>query len=183
MAAHAAKRQILARAAGVAPEALAFAVSPWGRPELAAPAGLHFSLSHAQAHGALAVSRRGPVGVDVEEIRPVEPEVAAQFFSAAEQAALARLPPAQRLQGFYRCWTRREAVLKALGRGFSLPPETFDVTLAPGEAPRLLRFRGDALAPARWRIVHFDAAEDAPGAVAAPAPDARVAIRRWPEQA
>jgi 4'-phosphopantetheinyl transferase len=78
-------------------------------------------------------------------------ETADRLFSARERADLHRLAPGQWIEGFYNCWTRKEAFVKALGRGLSHPLDSFDVSVAPGERAALLSPTGqwsiEGLAP------------------------------------
>lgn len=184
VAAHGAVRCILGKTMGRDPADLVFTANPWGKPELALPGAPFFNLSHTDDLGALAIGWRCPVGVDIEQVRPIEPDVAKLSFSPAEQAELARLHGAEWLQGFYRCWTRKEAVIKALGLGLAQPLDAFDVTLAPDAPPLLLRLEGQPAAPAQWQVAHFQPADDILGAFAAPVSGHRLAFRRWtPDQA
>ncbi|GGM15633.1 hypothetical protein GCM10010129_69820 [Streptomyces fumigatiscleroticus] len=94
---------------------------PHGRPAVAGPAGadLHFSLSHSGGLALLALARV-PVGVDVERVPgPALAEDAARSLHPAERAELARVSPGSRPGAFARCWTRKEACLKATGEGLS----------------------------------------------------------------
>jgi 4'-phosphopantetheinyl transferase len=81
----------------------------------------------------IAITRVGAIGVDVEALTPFGDlaAVARRWFSPTEQAALSALPPDRRLAGFYRLWTRKEAVVKALGLGMTLPLDRFSVSAAP----------------------------------------------------
>jgi 4'-phosphopantetheinyl transferase len=81
--------------------------------------------------------------------------------------ALAALPQSQWLQGFFRCWTRKEAVIKALGLGLSLELAAFDVSVAPDVPPALLRLAGEADASVRWSILDASRRSDVVVAVAA----------------
>jgi len=142
IAARAVLREILGGCLDADPRALAFTYGDKGKPALAAPAGsldLQFSLAHS-AHLALyAVTVGGPVGVDVERLRLLSDmdQIAERTFSRQECAVLRGLPVPLRPAGFFNCWTRKEAYIKALGFGLSYPLERFSVSLAPGVPARL----------------------------------------------
>jgi 4'-phosphopantetheinyl transferase len=106
---------------------------------------LRFNISHSYGLGLFAFARGAEIGVDVEQVRPevASAEIAERFFSPHELAAQHTLPNAQRAEGFFNCWTRKEAYLKARGNGLSIPLGSFDVTLAPGEPARLLEVRAE----------------------------------------
>ena len=94
------------------------------------------------------------MGVDVERIRPdrADEEIAERFFSPLEVAALRALPPHLRLDAFFNCWTRKEAYIKARGKGLTLPLDQFDVSLAPGEPAALLHTNGDPQEASGWSL-------------------------------
>jgi 4'-phosphopantetheinyl transferase len=154
-----------------APGELQFIYGPAGKPALAGPqsSALHFNLSHSGALLVLAVTRAGPVGIDVEHVRPLsEAEtIADRFFSSDESAKWKRLPPDQKTAAFFNLWTRKEACLKALGHGLSddLIRQT-EVSFAPGEAPRVLALSGNAPAAASWTLRELLPASGFAGAVA-----------------
>lgn len=108
-----------------------------GKPALAAPARLHFNLSHSRDVGVVAISEDAELGVDIEQIRPMSDAaaMAAAYFTAAEQAALAacstEFGDAARDRAFFICWTRKEACLKALGIGLYLATGGFEVGIFP----------------------------------------------------
>lgn len=137
--ARAALRQILATTLQVAPDALRFGYGPQGKPRLVDGA-LCFNLSHSDELALVAVARGREVGVDVERMRAARDaaRLARRFFARNESDALMALPPAQRLAAFYRCWTRKEAYLKARGDGLSLPLDAFEVSLDPDAPAKLL---------------------------------------------
>jgi 4'-phosphopantetheinyl transferase len=137
-------RQLLGERLGVAPGSLQFVYNPHGKPALARRPGqrdLRFNVSHSGELAAYAFAEGRDVGVDVEAVRelPDADDIAMRFFSRRERAAYMRLPARERPQGFFNCWTRKEAFIKALGEGLSHPLERFDVSLAPGEPARFLR--------------------------------------------
>ncbi|MCP5111473.1 MAG: 4'-phosphopantetheinyl transferase superfamily protein [bacterium] len=121
-----------------------------------------------------------PVGVDVEFPRsgPLRDGVADRFFSGREVAALRSLPVDEQRAAFYRCWTRKEAFVKAKGKGLSYGLDQFTVSLLPGEPAALLETVAEPGEAARWRLHHLDPGPGYAGAVAVPAGVIRV--RLWP---
>jgi 4'-phosphopantetheinyl transferase len=154
-------RRVLAGYTGQRPGDLRFDYGPQGKPFLTD--GPAFNLSHAGGWAALAVAHDTvDLGLDIEAHRPVEPAVAERFFAPAEIAALAPLSGAAWQVGFFRLWTRKEAVIKALGTGLSHPLDAFDVTLGP-EA-RLSRIEGGRVAD--WLLQDLGPGAGMQGAVA-----------------
>lgn len=143
-------RRVLATYTGSPPEALDFATNKQGKPRLAS--GPHFNLSHSQGTAALAVCADHAVGVDIEYWRMVEEGVAHRFFSPAEISELSTLPAGGFEQGFFRCWSRKEAVIKAVGLGISMPLDSFDVTLSDGDNARLTRIEGTGSQARDWHL-------------------------------
>lgn len=171
-------REILAGVLGTTAAALRFSYSSHGKPSLlAASAPLHFNLSHSQGLAALGVSRTRELGVDVEHERPLKEEIAKRFFSRREVETLRALPEAEQLSAFYRCWTRKEAVVKAIGEGLSRPLDSFDVTL-DADAARLLRMDGEVDGPQVWQLAHFAPAAEFAGAVACRTGGGALVVRR-----
>jgi len=168
---HANMRRILGSYLGRLPESLVFGEDAGGKPFLADDAsGLRFNLSHSKTLAVLAVALDMEVGVDVEDIRPIESDVAKRFFSPREVASLATLEKPQSwsewLDGFYRCWTRKEAILKAEGAGLRTPLDSFDVSLLPDEPVALLDARAEAKLTCNWHLFHFSPADGVMGALA-----------------
>lgn len=148
-------RMLLACYLDLAPEALRFYYGAYEKPYLAG-VGLQFNLSHSGALAFLAVSATTEVGIDVELVTEENDlsreRIAERFFSPNEVAALRALPAAQQSHAFLRCWTRKEAFIKARGDGLSLPLDSFDVTLDGGHPPRLLRTGWSGEEPGEWRL-------------------------------
>jgi 4'-phosphopantetheinyl transferase len=155
-----------------------FRTNQFGKPELMDGDRLCFSLSHSQSIAALAVTREGPVGMDVEDVRPIENEVAAAYFSAAELSDLSGLQGDAWLLAFYRCWTRKEAVLKAEGVGLHRALNGFDVSLLPDAPAELLRSRVHFSYP--WKLYDTSPASGTIGALATSHDDAKVACFSFP---
>lgn len=139
------------------PAILDFCYNEYGKPSLRErfnSQDIRFNYAHSHGVVLCALARGREVGVDVEHIRP-QPEhehIAAQFFSARELAALRALSVAQRQRAFFTCWVRKEAYSKGVGRGLSLPLHRFSVTLAPGDAPRVIDAQEDPDEAAHWSL-------------------------------
>jgi len=148
-------RTILGECLGVDAAAVEFQYGAHGKPSLAAD--LAFNVSHSGELALIACSRRGEIGVDIEEIRLLTDAdlVASQFFSPREVARLRALPLGMRNEAFFRCWTRKEAYVKALGEGLSRPLATFDVTFTAGE-PAMLTVDHDEQETKRWSLTALD---------------------------
>jgi 4'-phosphopantetheinyl transferase len=134
-------RQILGRRVGRPARELRFAYGSYGKPSLADNAdGIEFNLAHSADLAVLAITPGSAVGIDLEyQQRRFDLDgIARRFFAPGEVARLEALPPAARPAAFFRCWTRKEAYLKAHGAGLSVALDSFEVTFAAGEPPRLL---------------------------------------------
>jgi 4'-phosphopantetheinyl transferase len=157
VAARALLRAMLAGYLSVAPVDLHFSYSKKDKPSLGgahADSGVTFNVSHSGGIALYAFARRRDVGIDVEQIRrdfDVE-TIARRFFSADEQSQLADLPVAERVDAFFRCWTRKEAYVKATGDGLSIPLAQFDVSVGPGNIDALLATRVDSSEAKRWLL-------------------------------
>lgn len=159
--ARAALRSVLGHYLGVTPAQVQFHYGPQGKPELS-PSGqsaLRFNLSHSGDYALLGVTAQAEIGVDIELARPDfgTLEIARRFFSAQESSLLGALPAEQRCAAFFDCWTRKEAYIKALGGGLSIPLDSFDVAFVPGSQPALLRVVNSPQETARWRIYDLKA--------------------------
>jgi 4'-phosphopantetheinyl transferase len=164
-------RTLLGRYLGMAPDELRFDYSPFGKPSLAtglATRPLQFNVSHAGELVLIAVAAGRTLGIDVEHIRTdiAVGEIAERFFSAHERDALATLPGDLQQQAFYDCWTRKEAYIKAVGDGLSLPLDQFDVAFLPGEPARLLATRPDPAEARRWSLRELQVADGYKAALA-----------------
>ncbi|MGB8510348.1 MAG: 4'-phosphopantetheinyl transferase superfamily protein [Pyrinomonadaceae bacterium] len=154
---HGVLRDILSRYTDRAPQALRFDYAEYGKPYLAkgyGADGLRFNMSHSHEVGLYAVTLHREVGVDVEHMRAdfAREEVAERFFSRAEVEALRTLPAHLRTDGFFNCWTRKEAYIKAIGEGLNFPLDQFTVSLEPGETAMLLDVAGKPQEATRWSM-------------------------------
>ena len=169
-------RAVLSRYVEVRPEELRFSYGAFGKPALVGD-GLRFNMSHSHGLALFAVAADREIGVDVEHVRAdfATEEIARRFFSRVEVAGFNALPQEEQVAAFFRCWTRKEAYIKAIGRGLSEPLDAFDVTLAPHEAPGLLRAEGQDVS--RWSMFNIDAGDDYAAALLVESPVS--CVRLW----
>jgi len=133
VASHLALRQALSEYTGLQHAELHLSKGSFGKPSLTGHARTQFSLSHSQGLALIAIGGRGPLGADIELLRPVPDAavLAAEHFTRREQEALAALPVHERDRAFLTCWTRKEACLKAIGVGLLVSSQSFEVGLEP----------------------------------------------------
>lgn len=179
-------RMLLGRYLQTAPERIQFTYGPQGKPALAGPfaqAGLEFNMAHTQDLALFAVTRAGPVGIDVEEVRSLADaeELVARFFSGRESAAFRKLPEEQKPPAFFNLWTRKEAWLKATGEGIVHSLHRVEVSFLPGEPARLLSLPEPLARSAHWGLHDLAPAPGFAAALAIAAGEARLRCWRWPE--
>lgn len=178
-------RKILGGYLCIPPNTVSFVYGPHGKPELNPEdhSDLFFNLSHSGDLGLLAVNRTCPIGADIERTRGDRHflKLAERFFSAREFAELRSLPAEDLVQGFYSCWTRKEAYLKAIGTGLATPLNAFDVSLKPDERAALVAQRLDPSEPERWDIRDIDVPAGYRAAVVTGWKSPAIIIREWHE--
>jgi 4'-phosphopantetheinyl transferase len=186
--AHGWTRRILGGHLGVPPSDLEFESGESGKPRLHRPdraAATEFNLSHSGELALLAVTREARVGIDLEtRNRRVEYlDLSERFFSPSEREALAALAHDKSLlaAGFFACWCRKEAYLKASGHGISRGLHHFDVSLTPGLPPRLLADRLDPGATTRWAFAEVNVGAGYSAALVAETPLEEVVMHEAPE--
>ena len=159
-------RYVLARYLEAEPETLRFSYNSYGKPSLVHERSLQFNMSHSHEVALVAVTREAAVGVDVEHIRSdfASEEIATRFFSRLEVETFSSLRKEERVAAFFRCWARKEAYIKAIGKGLSQPLDGFDVTLAPSEPAALLRRGEDDTVT--WSMRDIDVGSDYASALA-----------------
>lgn len=167
--AHAALRHVLAAWCDRAPERLVFAAGAHGKPHLAGSAGsrpVRFNLSHSGGIALLALCEQYELGVDVEVMRAVNPEIAEEYFAPRERAALAQYSGDAWLQAFFRCWTSKEALLKGEGLGLNVPLDAFEVVVNPAQPPAIVSIAPRAAIQPGWRLFDVSPAAHAAGTLA-----------------
>jgi len=169
--AHARMREILSKYLDIPPEEIAFAYKRYGKPELEPtinPSGLSFNLSHSEAVALLAVSDGFEVGVDVEQVKrnAATEEIARRFFSPREIEMLISQPENLHAKAFFRCWTLKEAYIKARGEGMSIPLHEFEVDFLSESQPKILDVDGDEEGLTHWSLFHLEPMVDYVAALA-----------------
>lgn len=170
-------RVLLGRYLTADPKGLTFSYGAYGKPSLEIETPLRFNMSHSHGVALYALTEGRDIGVDVEFVRAdfTTDDIARRYFSPFEANSLCGLPSEDRVDAFFRCWTRKEAYLKATGRGLSQALDGFDVTLRPGESAALLRTEDGA--HERWTLSDIAVGEGYAGAVAVEGKVTR--IRYW----
>lgn len=182
VAARAVLRHLLAHYAGCSPDQLCFAYGAHGKPHLADDGSLsqlEFNMSHSGDVVLYAIARGRAVGVDVEHLRARGNymRIAERFFSIEEYEALSALPEEDRPRAFYRCWTRKEAYVKARGDGIAAGLDSFSVSL--DERAALLRSDEGTGETARWNMSSLQLGEGYIGALCAEGSDGGIAQFTW----
>jgi len=153
------------------PASVKIETAEFGKPVLAssADAWLCFNVTHSATQALVAIGRERRIGVDIEQVREELDHSALmqKYFAAEEQAELAQLPSPDRLRAFFDCWTRKEAYLKATGRGLLTPLDSFVVSTRSDAPNALISVEGDSLAAAGWTLHDVPVAPGYSAAVAA----------------
>jgi 4'-phosphopantetheinyl transferase len=165
----AALRALLGSYLETQPAEVGFTYGPQGKPALAdAACPLRFNASNSGELAAYAFTTGCEIGVDVEQHRPLHDfeSIAQRFFSPEETAELLELPASEKTSAFFHCWTRKEAYIKAMGGGLSIPLDSFRVALRPDAPPRMVSLGGSEDAARGWTLHSFDPGPDYAGAIA-----------------
>jgi 4'-phosphopantetheinyl transferase len=151
---HGVLRYLVGRYLNLDPARICFVYGDKGKPAVSSAANLQFNLTHSEGLAAVAFTAGCQVGMDVEHIRPVAEmqQIADRYFGSEEAAELMLLPENERERAFFRCWTRKEAYIKAIGDGLSCALDSFQVTLLPNMPPRLIHIGGDRIAAEMWSL-------------------------------
>lgn len=173
--AHLVLRDVLARYLRRPPGAISFRKNAFGKPFLdhaKEDNTLEFNLSHSGRLVVIGICAGRRIGVDIEQIRPIEEtqSIAEAYFTSRECAFIVGQHPSARNHEFLRCWTRKEAYVKAVGKGFSIPLNSFDTLLESGP-------RSDD--GATWQLTNLDLREGYVAAVAIETGAARLAHFEW----
>jgi 4'-phosphopantetheinyl transferase len=187
--ARAVTRTILGWYLRIPPKRVEFWYGPYGKPSLAAAYEenrLTFNLAHSHELMLCAVTRGRDLGIDIEHIQMINDIdlITETVFAPGERANLRALGSDHKLRAFYACWTRKEAYIKATGRGLSQQLDRFEVSVSPDEPPALLRVEGHPHEARRWMLIELSPTPEYAAALAVEStthPSWRLHCSQWPD--
>ena len=171
-------RILLSKYINLAPQKITFSLGARGKP---AVAGLGFNKSHSAQLALFAIGTGGEIGVDVEALRelPDASSISERYFCPSEAHELLSLTnPAARQAAFFRCWTRKEAYMKATGDGFYISLNEFQVTLLPEHPARFVHIGNNYEVASQWTLHHLDPVAGYVGALAYAGPPRTLHMRQ-----
>ena len=182
--AHGVLRQILSRYVDRAPEEIRFAQNAYGKPflvDLDDRGHTHFNMSHSGDAVLVALTRGRHIGADVERIRPLYDfaGIAKYNFTPQECVFIKSFSAEMQPNAFFTCWTRKEAFIKAVGKGLSIPLNTFDVSIPPGQPGLKLAAPKESPGIDAWWLADLTAPEGYAGAVAVEQGFDRLVYTAW----
>jgi 4'-phosphopantetheinyl transferase len=182
IAAHGCLREILAAYLDIDPHEVPFAIDADGKPRiepLLRTNTLQFNMTHSAGLALYAVAQSCALGIDIEYVRPISraDDIVKWNFSLMEQAAWSGISASDKTLAFLRCWTQKEAYVKATGLGLSGSLACFSVSYCPNDEVRLLEVEGSPSEAERWSLYELIPAIGYIGALAVH--KSCVALRRW----
>ena len=152
-------RNLLGGYMGMKPNEIQFTMGPSGKPEIAqrlqtSHDPIHFNQAHSGHLGIYAFCRNRRVGVDIEEVRPFPDmdQIASLLFSTQEMAVFQSLSTKERQRAFFSAWTHKEAFVKALGKGLTLPLNHFEMSRAHGSLSRIVQNHDHSAKSLEWFV-------------------------------
>lgn len=147
-------RCLLGRYLDIHPTDIRLIYGSKGKPVLEAGSRLQFNMTHSGSFAAVAITADCPIGSDLEQIRPLPdiPQIASRFFCSEEAEEIMSLLPGQRERAFFRCWTRKEAYIKAIGDGLSAPLDGFRVTVLPNTPAKFVHLGHGTTEADAWTL-------------------------------
>jgi 4'-phosphopantetheinyl transferase len=181
---HGILRRLISQYVAIPPKELVFLKNPFGKPYISPVINtqkIQFNISHSKEGIIIAISKGNELGVDLEFARDTIPilEIAQRFFSPYEYQVLLATPASFRLLSFYRCWTRKEAFIKAKGKGLSIPLDSFDVTVSPDQPPQLIRSSLDPSDLEKWKLREIDTWPNYLATICIEGKDHQFVIKHW----
>jgi 4'-phosphopantetheinyl transferase len=186
IAAHGILRVILSRYLHIDPDQLRFYTNDFGKPFLnqpTEPETLRFNMSHSNGLALYAVSHDREIGIDLEYLRPIDnaEQIAERFFSPREIEQWRTLPGHRQNEGFFHCWVRKEAYIKAIGKGLFQPLDQFDTSLSPDGPSTPLHSSKDPRKKIPWSLMDIHAHPDFAAALSVEGHDYQLKCWQWSE--
>jgi len=143
------------------PENIKFSYTKYGKPYIE-NVNLYFNLSHSSKHFVYAFGGNKNIGIDTEFIKemPDALEIAKRYFSEYEFSEIVKASKQNINKSFFKCWTRKEAFIKAIGEGLSYPLDSFSVTLNPEDKPEILWINNMKDETKHWSLYNLDFRRD-----------------------
>jgi 4'-phosphopantetheinyl transferase len=160
-------RDVLARYLQIAPFEIIFSLGERGKPFIQG-GDIEFNMSHTEDLALIAITRAHPIGVDIEFLKSSKyhDSIVQKNYSSQEFAQYQALPENEKLEAFFRGWTRKEAYIKAIGLGLYYPLEKFTVDLCSKEDKAMLSIENSHERAKSWLLPSFWVDEKIIGAVA-----------------
>lgn len=182
--AHGALREILSYYLGIKPNEIIFESTSFGKPIITDNQNndnINFSLSHSDELVLYAVILNRQIGIDVERIRNTIDvlQIANKFFSSNEIAILNRAKKENLYKIFFQFWTRKEAIVKGLGKGLSFPLEQIDVSLINGKFLSPVKLFGEYKENLKWYVQDLFPEQDYVAAIAAEDNDYKISYLHY----
>jgi 4'-phosphopantetheinyl transferase len=133
---------LLGKTLGVEPSHIRYYENEYGKPFVEGRGAIHFNLSHSGSWVVMALDSQ-PLGIDVEQVKEVDLNIAEKYFSLKEREYLFGLEEVCREGSFYDLWTLKEAYIKAVGKGLQIPLDSFSVI--PASNGEFMFFEGDRI--------------------------------------
>jgi 4'-phosphopantetheinyl transferase len=177
-------RMLLGRYLNLAPGQIRLNYGKNGKPWVNEPSmrrKIHFNLSHSEGLALYVFTFDDEIGVDIECVKDIPgiDQIAELYFTSGERQDLSSLPESEKKEEFFNIWTRKEAVLKAVGDGLSGPAEEFEVLMAPAGSERLLGTAGTPVPASWWSIYDLKPGPGYSAAFAMKKPPGRVICWEW----
>ncbi len=153
----AALRKIISKYYSIEPGKIGFSYGKYNKPYISAnPHHLHFNVSHSNNMAIVAIIKHHTIGIDLEYIKPINDlDSIVEKFSMEEKNKFLLLPNEQKLRAFYTIWTRKEAFIKAIGRGLSTSLDTFEVSFLENEPAQILKIKNSTAESKKWVLSCF----------------------------
>lgn len=149
------------------PNAIDFKYGKYGKPDYDFDSNLKFNISHSGDLIALSFVKNFDIGVDIEKVKDNFNvlEIASNFFSKLEIETLKKIPKAEQVEYFYRCWTRKESFIKAKSLGLTFPLDSFSVCINSDKKSKLLETKWDDTEKDTWKLFTFSPQQNYIGAI------------------